>query len=140
MSGDTRLVLGWREWAGLPELGVPAIRAKIDTGARTSALHATQIEPFGPARVRRVRFLLHPNPRQSDVQALCEAELADQRVITSSNGLGVLRCIIRTSLTVRGVTHPVELSLIDRAAMRHALLIGREALKAFSALVDPSTP
>ncbi|HEY7552007.1 MAG TPA: RimK/LysX family protein, partial [Hyphomicrobiaceae bacterium] len=79
-------ILGWEEWVILPELGLHAIKAKVDTGARTSALHAFYVEPFGPARARKVRFGVHPLPRRSDIAVECTARLIDRREVKSSNG------------------------------------------------------
>jgi ribosomal protein S6--L-glutamate ligase len=79
-------VLGWEEWVGLPDLDLPAIKAKVDTGAKTSALHAFFVEPFGSATRRMVRFGVHPIPGRNDVTVLCTAEVIDHREVTSSNG------------------------------------------------------
>lgn len=132
------LVFGWEEWAAAPDLELPAVKVKIDTGARTSALHALEIEPFGPARTRRVRFLVHPSPDRPEAEAACEAPLLDRRPVRSSNGQAELRCFIRTRLRVGAVERTVELSLTDRGLMTYRMLLGRRALAAFGALVDPS--
>ena len=78
--------LGWEEWLALPGLGLPAIRAKVDTGAQTSALHAQVIEPFGPADKPQVRFLIQPDPDDPTLEVTCSANVVDQRPVTSSNG------------------------------------------------------
>ena len=77
--------LGWEEWLALPDLGLPAIKAKIDTGARTSALHAHVIEAFGPTDKPQVRFLMHPDPKNPLVEVTCSARVIDRREVTSSN-------------------------------------------------------
>lgn len=124
-----RQVIGWREWAGLPELGVAAIKAKIDTGARTSAIHAWNIAehdgPGGPW----VSFELHPVQRDNKVIVPCRAPVAGSREIRSSNGQIEHRVIIRTMLQLGERTWPIELSLTNRDAMGFRLLLGRAALR-----------
>ncbi|TRD19042.1 30S ribosomal protein S6--L-glutamate ligase [Palleronia caenipelagi] len=120
--------LGWEEWVSLPDLGLPALRAKIDTGARTSALHAYDIEPFGPANAPKVRFLMHPVPGREELAIPCSARIVDRREVTSSNGEAELRYVIETSLKIGDISWPVELTLTDRAAMQYRMLIGRQAL------------
>lgn len=132
------LVFGWEEWAALPALGLPAVKAKVDTGARTSVLHAVALEAFGSIERPRVRFTVPPSPGDSEAPAQCEAELADRRRVASSNGGAEIRPIIRTALVVGGAERVVELSLTDRRLMTYRMLLGREALAAFGAVVDPS--
>ena len=83
--------LGWEEWIDLPELGLPAIKAKVDTGAKTSALHAVEIEPFGPSNNPQVRFLIQPDPKNPNLELTCSARVVDRRDVTSSNGETELR-------------------------------------------------
>ena len=90
------LILGWEEWVALPDLDLPAIKAKVDTGARTSALHAFFVEPFGPARGRKVRFGVHPIPSRDDVAVACTARLLGRRLVRSSNGEREQRYVIET--------------------------------------------
>jgi ribosomal protein S6--L-glutamate ligase len=131
-----QLKLGWEEWIGLPDLGLPALRAKVDTGARTSSLHATEIETFGPANAPMVRFLVHPIPGQYDLEIPCSAVIKDRREVTSSNGEGEMRFVIETNLEVAGQHWPVELTLTDRRGMALHMLLGRQALD--NAAVVPS--
>ncbi|PZQ99953.1 MAG: 30S ribosomal protein S6--L-glutamate ligase [Cereibacter sphaeroides] len=123
-----RLHLGWEEWVSLPGLGLPALRAKVDTGARTSALHAFDIEPFGPARTPHVRFAIHPIPGREDVTIACSAPILDRREVTSSNGESEQRFVIGTDLVIGEERWPIEVSLTDRGAMSNRMLIGRQAL------------
>ncbi|GGE45891.1 30S ribosomal protein S6--L-glutamate ligase [Actibacterium pelagium] len=120
--------LGWEEWLSLPELGLPALKAKIDTGARTSALHAFDIEPFGPAAKPKVRFAVHPIPGRTDVTIACSAPITDRREVTSSNGETELRYVITSQLTMGDRSWPIEITLTDRGTMAYRMLLGRQAL------------
>lgn len=122
------LLFGWEEWIGLPELGLPAISAKVDTGARTSALHASEIELFGPSAAPKVRFYVQPVAGRDDLTIPCSADLIDRREVTSSNGETELRCVIRTRLEVAGQSWPIEITLTNRAGMASRMLLGRQAL------------
>ncbi|MEO3414005.1 30S ribosomal protein S6--L-glutamate ligase [Roseovarius sp. CAU 1744] len=123
------LQFGWEEWIGLPDLGVPALRAKVDTGARTSALHAFDIETFGPHAKPKVRFTVHPIPGRDDLVIPCSAEIVDRREVTSSNGDKELRYVISSTLEVSGQKWPIEITLTNRANMTSRMLLGRTALK-----------
>ena len=90
--------IGWEEWVSLPQLGLPALQAKIDTGAKTSSLHAFSIQPFGTPDKPRVRFGVHPIPHRPDIEVWCSAPVVDQREVTSSNGMVELRYVILTQL------------------------------------------
>jgi ribosomal protein S6--L-glutamate ligase len=122
------LHLGWEEWVALPGLGLPALKAKVDTGARTSALHAFDIEPFGPTSAPHVRFAIHPIPGREDVTIACSAPVRDRREIMSSNGEVEARFVIETELVLGSRCWPVEVSLTDRGAMSYRMLLGRQAL------------
>jgi ribosomal protein S6--L-glutamate ligase len=122
------LILGRTEWVSLPGLSLMAIKAKIDTGARTSALHAHAIEPFGSGTSLRVRFLVHPIPLKPKIEVRCEAPVKDLREVTSSNGEKEMRYIIETALAIGGCEWPIELGLTNREALSHRMLIGRQAL------------
>jgi ribosomal protein S6--L-glutamate ligase len=120
---------GWEEWVSLPDLGLPALRAKVDTGARTSALHAFDIETFGPVAKPRVRFTVHPIPGREDLVIPCSAEIVDRRTVTSSNGESESRYVISSTLRVGDQSWRIELTLTNRATMTSRMLLGREALK-----------
>ncbi|MGR3803493.1 30S ribosomal protein S6--L-glutamate ligase [Marinibacterium profundimaris] len=125
----TPLTFGWEEWVALPDLGLPAISAKVDTGARTSALHASDIETFGPSSKPKVRFNVHPIPGHYELAITCSAEIVDRREVTSSNGEAELRYVVRTPISVAGQTWPVEITLTDRSGMASRMLLGRQALQ-----------
>ncbi|EEX13219.1 SSU ribosomal protein S6P modification protein [Citreicella sp. SE45] len=133
----TQFTLGWEEWLALPDLGLRAIRAKVDTGARTSALHAFAIEPFGPAEKPMVRFAIHPDPQDAGLEIICSAPLKDRREVTSSNGETELRFVIETMVEMGGRRWPIEVTLTDRGSMAYRMLLGRSALDE-GMIVSPS--
>jgi ribosomal protein S6--L-glutamate ligase len=133
-----RISLGWEEWLGLPELGLPSLRAKVDTGARTSALHAFDIATYGDSSRPNVRFSVHPIPGNDEIGVTCSALILDRREVTSSNGESELRYVIETMLDVGGARWPIEVTLSDRAAMTNRMLLGRQALTD-RVIVEPAT-
>lgn len=132
-----RIVVGWREWCELPVLHLPKIKVKIDSGARTSALHAFNIEPFTQQNKRMVRFNVHPIQGNDDYAVQCEAELIGKRLIRSSNGEKELRCVIKTPCHIGNRAWNIELTLTNRSSMRFRMLLGRAALR-HHAVVDPA--
>ena len=122
------LTFWWEEWIALPDLGLPAIKAKIDTGARTSALHAHDIEVFGSAAKPKVRFNVYPVAGNELFTITCSAPIIDRREVTSSNGESELRYVISTSLEVGGQSWPIDVTLTNRAGMASRMLLGRQAL------------
>ncbi|MEM6275970.1 MAG: 30S ribosomal protein S6--L-glutamate ligase [Pseudomonadota bacterium] len=136
MSDDT-ISLGWEEWLSLPDLGLPAIKAKIDTGAKTSALHAFDIEQFGPATKPKVRFAIHPIPGNRDLTIPCSATVVDRREVTSSNGETELRYVIETNVKFGDRSWPIDVTLTDRAGMAYRMLLGRQAFTE-DTLVNPT--
>ena len=137
MTTDDVVRLGWEEWVALPGLGLPALKVKVDTGARTSALHAFDIETFGPANRPKVRFAVHPVPGRTDITIPCSATIRDRRDVTSSNGETELRYVIETEMKIGSNKGPVELTLTDRTAMAYRMLLGRQAIQP-NWLVTPS--
>lgn len=130
---ESMMALGWREWVSLPELGIRRIKAKVDTGARSSALHAFAIEQLPNARVR---FGVHPLQRESR-ELWCEAAMIDERWVTDSGGRRELRPFIRTPMALAGLHYDIELSLSARDNLSFRMLLGRTAL-ANRFVVDPS--
>ncbi len=133
-----RPVVGWREWIALPELGIARIKAKIDTGARTSALHAFNVKRFLRDGERYLRFTVHPRQRRRRPAVLCEARLVDRRVVVSSNGAREQRYVIRTTVQAGDRAWPIELTLTDRDEMSFRMLLGRQALRRHL-IVDPGS-
>ncbi|MGB5293141.1 MAG: RimK/LysX family protein [Lysobacterales bacterium] len=137
MKPDKKITLGWREWVGLPELGLHAIKAKVDTGARTSALHAFELDTFSERGIDRVRFKIHPTQRDSEKIVTCVADIVDERSVTDSGGHREQRLIIMTLLNIGPWSWPIEMTLTARDNMMFRMLLGRTAMKGV-AMVDPS--
>jgi len=122
-------MIGWREWVALPELGIATIKAKVDTGARSSALHAFDIDFFSRQGKRMVRFKVHPCQRDTQQTVAAEAELVDERGVRNSGGRLETRPVIRTTVELMGERWPIELTLTNRDAMGFRMLLGRQALR-----------
>lgn len=120
--------LGWEEWVSLPDLGLPAIKAKVDTGARTSALHAIAVEPFGSERNPQVRFIMHPNPDDPSIEVVCSAKVIGKRMVVSSNGESESRFVIESPISINGETWPVHITLTNRETMGYRMLLGRSSI------------
>ena len=135
-GAENRRVLGWREWVALPELGIPAIKAKLDTGARTSAIHAHNVRIFRRRGAEWVRFRVYPLQGRQVPEISCEAPVSDERTITDSGGHREKRIVIRTVLLVGDIRQAIEMTITRRDTMRFRMLLGRTAMAGLFA-VDP---
>jgi hypothetical protein len=122
-------VIGWREWLALSSLGIPAIKAKVDTGARSSALHAFDVEIFSREGREMVRFKVHPFQRDTTRTVECVAELYDRRTVRSSAGHESTRPVILAQIELGGEQWVIELTLTRRDAMGFRMLLGRQAIR-----------
>jgi hypothetical protein len=132
----SQAIVGWREWVRLPDLGDFSIKAKIDTGARSSSLHAFDVETFRRRGVLFVRFRIHPRQRSIKKSLRSEARVLEFRAVRSSSGHLTMRPVIRTDLELFGQRWPIELTLANRDEMGFRMLLGREALRR-RLIVDP---
>jgi hypothetical protein len=123
------ITIGWREWATLPDLGINRIKAKIDTGARTSAIHAFDMRTFTENGVERIWFALHPFQRRTDIVKECVADIHDQRWVSDSGGHREERYVILTTIAMGDMEWPVEITLTNRDNMKFRMLLGRTAMK-----------
>lgn len=133
-----RQIIGWREWLALPGLGIARIKAKVDTGARTAALHAWQIERFERNGEPWVRFDVHPAQRDNRPRVSCEARLAGVKAVRNSGGNLEDRYVIVTDVTLAAQTWPIEVTLTNRDQMGFRMLLGRASVRGHF-IVDPST-
>lgn len=132
-----KLILGWREWAHLPDLDVKKIKVKIDTGAKTSSIHAFDIKTFTYMGQPWVQFEVHPLQDNDTLSNTCTCPIVDYRWITSSTGHRQKRFIIRTRLEIGEFSSEIDISLANRDEMGFRFLLGRNAMKG-QLLVDPS--
>lgn len=137
MEKPNKRIAGWREWLALPKLGVAEIKAKLDTGARTSALHAFDIEPFRRKGADWVRFAIHPLQREDRASIPTEAKVVDVRGVTNSGGRTERRFFIETTILLGGEAWPIEIGLANRDDMGFRMLLGRTAMKD-RLFVDPT--
>lgn len=134
---STSSFVGWREWVALPELGIPAVKVKIDTGARTSALHAVDIKRINKNGRDMVRFTVQPIQRNSSVLVRAEAPLIDIRSVSDSGGHSEKRFVISSRLTMGSMDTEIDITLTERNTMLFRMLVGRTAL-ADNVMVDPA--
>ena len=130
-------MLGWREWITLPDLGITRIKAKVDTGARTSCLHAFYVDQFRANGHDHVRFGVHPLQKNDSEIVHCEARILDQRQVSDSGGHRELRFVISTRLVLLDFDDMIELTLTNRDSMRFRMLLGRTAMSAGDFCVNP---
>lgn len=129
-SRELRLpTIGWREWVGLPDLGIRQIKAKVDTGARSSSLHAFDVQVFERDGAKWVRFQIHPAQRNDTKVVEAEAKVLEFRSVRSSSGKAALRPVILTHVELLGISWPIELTLASRDKMGFRMLLGREAFR-----------
>lgn len=129
-------VIGWREWAGLPELGITEIKAKVDTGARSSSLHVFDLQEYHRGEELWVRFKVYPVQRSAETVVETEAQVPEYRSVRSSSGRATKRPVIWTAVCLLGSTWKVEVTLANRDEMGFRMLLGREAIRR-RFLVDP---
>lgn len=131
-----KVIVGSEEWCALPQLKVPAIKVRVDSGAKTSALHAEQITPFEKEGEKWIRFIVHPIQRNTKGAIECEAKIIDKRIVKSSTGTRESRYVINTEISLGDQVWTIELTLTNRDSMGYRMLLGREAM-AGKLIVDP---
>jgi len=134
---SSKVILGWREWVALPDLGINHIKAKVDTGARSSALHTFKLQTFEENGIALVRFSIHPLQRNTSVSRDCIATLVDERNVTDSGGHTELRPVISTTVQLGNLRKQIEITLTNRENMKFRMLLGRTAMCG-SVVVDPA--
>ena len=137
MQPANKALVGWREWVYFPSLGGFYVKAKTDTGARTSALHACFVEPFEREHNLWIRFGLHPQQGSVAQEIICEAPVKDSRRVTDSGGHCEQRYVIEVPIAVQGQNFSTELTLTNRDSMRFRMLLGRNSLN-HRFVVDPA--
>lgn len=133
-----QLDIGWREWVSLPELNIPAIKAKIDTGAKTSSLHAFYLESYKDAGIDYVKFKIHPLQRKKEIVIECICPILDKRVVKDSGGHAEERFAIYTPIKLGELLIPAEVTLTNREDMQFRMLLGRTTLNKADIKIDPA--
>jgi hypothetical protein len=135
-SDTQKPIIGWKEWLAFPNLGIPAIKAKIDTGARTSALHTFSIEEYMCEGQQMVQFGIHPLQRRRDIELFCHAPVVDCRRVKDSGGHNEMRYVIQTVISLCNVQWPIQVTLTNRDRMMFRMLLGRTAVEQ-RFIIDP---
>ncbi|MDX8387092.1 MAG: ATP-dependent zinc protease [Ghiorsea sp.] len=126
--GNNLIQVGWREWVALPDLGIDAIKAKVDSGARTSCIHAFFVEDFKKNGDDWVRFGVHPKQKNTEHELMCEAQVIDRRLVSDSGGHRELRPVISTTLSIGNMNFECKFTLTNRDSMKFRMLLGRTAM------------
>lgn len=122
-------IIGWREWVALPELGIDRIKAKVDTGARTSALHAFALHPYKEGNKDKIRFDIHPIQHNVSEVITCIADITDKRWVSDSGGHREERYVVSTPIVLADQTWLIEITLTERDSMLFRMLLGRSAIR-----------
>ncbi len=138
MKKDQSKTIGWKEWFSLNCIGLPAIKGKIDTGAKTSALYAFNVENFYIEDVEYVKFDVHPLQKNKKLVRSCVARVIDRRMVSDSGGRKEKRFVIKSDLKIGKTKTRIELTLANRDTMTFRMLLGRDAIKQAKMIVDPS--
>ncbi len=133
---DRQNIIGWKEWSGLSCLGLPAIKVKIDTGAKTSSLHAFNIESFYIEDIEYVKFYIHPLQKNKTLQRICVAPVFERRMVSDSGGRKEKRFVIKSKLQIGKKELEIEITLANRDSMTFRMLLGRDAVKQAGMMVD----
>ncbi|WP_421900345.1 ATP-dependent zinc protease [Maridesulfovibrio sp.] len=132
-----KTVIGWREWGAFPQLNIPAIKFKTDTGAKTSCLHSFQQDFFERDGQQWIRFGVHPVQNDTDIEVFCEAPVIDFRTVTNSGGISEERPVISSKIIMGNMSWDIELTLTNRDSMKFRMLLGRTAMEE-RLIVDPA--
>ena len=127
--GTPNKIIGWREWVALPDLGIPKIKVKVDTGARSSSLHALEMYFSKEAETEYVEFILYPKQKNNKIPIPCRCPVLERREVRSSNGQKELRPVIRTTIEFLDESWLIEMTLSNRAEMGIPMLLGREGIR-----------
>ena len=138
MAKKHKILIGWEEWCSFPELNLPAVKAKVDTGAKTSCLHAFNIETFMDNGQKYARFSIHPMQNSKRIMRNCVSPIVDYRYVTNSGGKKEKRYVIKSDIVMDGHKWTIEITLAKRDTMSFRMLLGREAIRKGGLVVDPS--
>ena len=137
-SSTEKAAVGWWEWAALPDFGISPLRVKIDTGARTSALHVHHLLVEDRRDGHWAKFAVSPRRKHRRGAIACEARIRDLRMVKNSSGRQERRAVIATTIVLGSRRWPIEITLADRSRMEFRMILGRSALRIGRLLVDPA--